>query len=375
MKSEWHRYNLKRRVAQLPAIDEATFNSKIAVHSSKEEPSSEKTSKKQLTKKDLRRQQKEALQKQREELLAVRRAIQSKLTLEQNETNEGSIEADVRDNTGVTNDSENLASSNNEEVTEEQLLAEKLANRVEILPTTCLFCPEKLNASFETIEENIAHMFKSHGLYVPETKFLVDKEGLLKYLGEKIGLGNVCLVCSYQGKNLEAVREHMKTKRHMKIPYENENEKLEISDFYDFTSTYDNVPFAKNVDVSEEDWEDVSDSEDINEEDQEDEELLVNEDPIINTGVELVLPSGAVVGHRSMARYYRQNLPPERVLSEGHGTVIAAGSRHFITGKDKRELAIQKRTWGREKKREDINDRRAAKFINNQPHFRDPLLQ
>lgn len=374
MKSEWHRYNLKRRVAQLPAIDETTFNSKIAIHSSKEESFSEKTSKKQLTKKDLRRQQKEALQKQREELLAVRKAIQSKLTLEDEKEKEIGSSVDAVETISEPKDSEKSDPATNDEVTEEQLLAEKVANRVEIPPTTCLFCPEKHNVAFETVDENITHMFKSHGLYVPETKYLVDKEGLLKYLGEKIGLGNVCLVCSYQGKNVQAVREHMTTKRHMKIPYENEDEKLEISDYYDFSSTYENVSFAENTGASEEDWEDVSDSEDVNE-DQEDEELPIDENPLINMGVELVLPSGAVVGHRSMARYYRQNLPPERVLSEGHGTVIAAESRHFIAGRDKKELAIQKRAWGREKKREDINDRRAAKFINNQPHFRDPLLQ
>lgn len=375
MKSEWHRYNLKRRVAQLPSIDEATFNSKIAVHSSKDEPLDEKSSKKQITKKDLRRQQKEAFQKQKEELLAVRRAIQSKLTLEDSESSkfDSASESAIEDNAEEVKDTENPTSVS-EEVTEEQLLAEKLANGVEILPTTCLFCPERQNVAFETVDENIVHMFKAHGLYVPETRYLVDKEGLLKYLGEKIGLGNVCLVCSYQGKNLQAVREHMNTKRHMKIPYENDNEKLEISDFYDFTSTYDNVSFAKNANDSEEDWEDVSDSEVANQ-DQDEEELPIDDNPIINMGVELILPSGAVVGHRSMARYYRQNLPPERVLSEGHGTVIAAESRHFIAGKDKREMAIQKRAWGREKKREDINDRRAQKFINNQPHFRDPLLQ
>lgn len=30
MKSDWHRYNLKRRVAELPPIDENLFNSKVS---------------------------------------------------------------------------------------------------------------------------------------------------------------------------------------------------------------------------------------------------------------------------------------------------------------------------------------------------------
>lgn len=37
MKGEWHRYNLKRRVAQLPPIDEELFTSKVAVLDKKKE--------------------------------------------------------------------------------------------------------------------------------------------------------------------------------------------------------------------------------------------------------------------------------------------------------------------------------------------------
>ena len=45
MKSEWHRYNLKRRVAQLPPITEDLFNSKVSTLTNTEE-----TKQKQLTK-------------------------------------------------------------------------------------------------------------------------------------------------------------------------------------------------------------------------------------------------------------------------------------------------------------------------------------
>ena len=246
---------------------------------------------------------------------------------------------------------------------------------MEIPPTTCLFAHPKYNHNFDTIDENIEHMFKQHGLYIPERKYLIDKQGLLEYLGEKIGFG-FCIVCNYQGRTAEAAREHMQQKRHMRIPYETEDEKLEISKFYDFSSTYDNnvVVVDGNGEEEDGDWEDVSGEEEDDEDD--DEELPpVERDAIYQHGNELHLPSGAVVGHRSMARYYRQNLAPDRELSEGQGTVIAAETRHMLTLKDREELATKKRTWKKEKKMEDLNDRRAAKFINNQPHFRDPLLQ
>lgn len=372
MKSEWHRYNLKRRVAQLPPIDELTFNSKISANSTQADESAD-LPKKQITKKELRRKQREAIQQQRNELLEARKAIQSKMSaLTVTDGEQDIIRKTETQDTKSENDLEIIEPIDSQQF-EEKLIEEKLLNRVEFGVTTCLFCPDTRKATFESIEENIEHMFKKHGLYIPEINYLVDKEGLIRYLGEKIGLGNICLVCNYQGRDVPAVREHMEAKRHMRIPYESEDEKLEISDFYDFSSTYDSVS-ADNAnqvaDGADEDWEDVSDdNEDID--DFED----VFDGQIVNTGTELVLPSGAVVGHRSLARFYRQNLPPERVLSEGQGTVIAAESRHFLTSRSKFEVAAQKRAWGREKKREDINDRRAAKFINNQPHFRDPLLQ
>ncbi|GEQ70719.1 hypothetical protein JCM33374_g4398 [Metschnikowia sp. JCM 33374] len=393
MKSDWHRYNLKRRVAQLPAISEPVFNAKIASLAEEEEsPAELKSARKQVTKKDLKRQQKEALQAQRRELLAAREALQEKFgklnvngTEQAKESNETSGESGAQtphtaESQPQSGASDEAAASESEKTIEEKLLAEKLANRVEIPITTCLFCPAKKKQNFATLEENIEHMFKDHGLYIPERKYLVDPEGLIRYLGEKIGLGNMCLCCSYQGKNLEAVREHMASKRHMRIPYETEAEKLEISDFYDFTSSYGDVakPVAEASADDNEDWEDVSDD-GQSDGDGDDDEIIdddaIPEDPIIDMGTELILPSGAVVGHRSMAKYYKQNFPPERILSEGQGTVIAAETRHFVAPGQRQELAMAKRAWSSQKKREDTNDRRAQKFINNQPHFRDPLLQ
>ena len=65
---------------------------------------------------------------------------------------------------------------------------------MEIPPTTCLFAHPKYNHNFDTIDENIEHMFKQHGLYIPERKYLIDKQGLLEYLGEKLGLDFVLFV-------------------------------------------------------------------------------------------------------------------------------------------------------------------------------------
>ena len=164
----------------------------------------------------------------------------------------------------------------------------------------------------------------------------------------------------------------MLSKSHCRVPYELEDEKLEISEFYDFSRTYQDHPdnLAEGDDAgNEEDWEDVGSDED----DEDDED--VPQEYLYNDGVELHLPTGMKIGHRSLQRYYRQNLKPEAVLTEGQGTLIAAETRHFATVFDPKQVATQKRVWQTEVKDKKRNDKRAAKFINNQPHYRDQLLQ
>lgn len=56
------------------------------------------------------------------------------------------------------------------------------------------------------------HMTVAHSFFIPDIEFLVDVEGLIQYLGEKISIGNVCLYCNGRGKGfhtLEAVQKHM----------------------------------------------------------------------------------------------------------------------------------------------------------------------
>ncbi|SCU80959.1 LAFA_0C02014g1_1 [Lachancea sp. 'fantastica'] len=374
MKTDWHSYNLKRRVAQLPPITESTFNSKVKTFAEqKEEPES----KRQLTKKDIRRKEKEALLAKKKALLEqARESIISNMQKTQEDVSEkpeAPAPAVERENEQDKESSEEPEKEENEDLTPDQLaeklMQEKIDSKVDIPLNHCLFCSK--SASFPDLDAALEHMFKSHGFYIPEQKYLVDKEGLIKYLSEKIGLGNMCLCCNFQGRSLEAVRAHMLAKAHCRIPYESEDERLEISEFYDFSSTYgDQV----EGDGNEEDWEDVaSDEEGAGSEDEGEEELP--QEYLYNDGAELHLPTGVKVGHRSLQRYYRQNLKPESVLTEGQGTLIAAETRHFATIMDPKQVATQKRVWQTQVKDKKTHDKRAAKFINQQAHYRDQLLQ
>uniref|UniRef100_H2YTM8 C2H2-type domain-containing protein n=1 Tax=Ciona savignyi TaxID=51511 RepID=H2YTM8_CIOSA len=154
----------------------------------------------------------------------------------------------------------------------------------------CLFCCRKSS----NVERNVAHMSRIHGFFIPELQYLTDLEGLLSYLGEKVGVGNVCLWCNEHGHafySLKAVQAHMKDKGHMKM-LSHGDASLEYADFYNFSASYPDL-----------------------DSDNEDEELPpVDVDDGDDEDSELVLPSGARIGHRSLMRYYRQNFPPiERV--------------------------------------------------------------
>ncbi|KAJ3104743.1 hypothetical protein HDU97_008922 [Phlyctochytrium planicorne] len=155
----------------------------------------------------------------------------------------------------------------------ERILDAKIAAAPKLEPTDCLFCTSRSS----TVEENMSHMAHVHSFFIPDLEYLSDLPGLIKYLGEKISVGNVCIYCNGKGRamhSLEAVRDHMVSKGHCKIAYEDGAED-EIVDFYDFSSTWEGVgggdgeedeellDEADAVDADEdgEDWEDMDDKE------------------------------------------------------------------------------------------------------------------
>ncbi|CAG8448733.1 1592_t:CDS:2, partial [Scutellospora calospora] len=180
---------------------------------------------------------------------------------------------------------------------------ENMQEEIKLTEIDCLFCTQKS----ESFEANLTHMTKVHSFFIPELEYLVDLYGLIKFLGEKIAVRNLCLYCNGRGKglkSLEAVRQHMIDKGHCKIAYDRDEDIMEVVDFYDFTSSYP-------VD-EEEGWENINDEwEDV------EENLDDNRDKFLKSGLldeddtELILPSGARIGHRSLRRYYRQNLRPQ----------------------------------------------------------------
>ena len=51
---------------------------------------------------------------------------------------------------------------------------------------------------FDTVEECVKYMSLTYGFFIPDTEYLVDLNGLLVYLNEKVKLGGYCLYCHKQ---------------------------------------------------------------------------------------------------------------------------------------------------------------------------------
>ncbi|KAI1902048.1 hypothetical protein AGOR_G00040710 [Albula goreensis] len=164
--------------------------------------------------------------------------------------------------------------------------------------TDCLFC----NHHSRSLLKNLSHMTKVHSFFLPDVEYLVDLKGLLRYLGEKVGVGKVCLWCNEKGRSFystEAVQSHMNDKSHCKL-FTDGDAALEFADFYDFRSSY---PDQKDRDDA-----------DMQDDDLPDEKNMEYDDETM----ELTLPSGAKIGHRSLMRYYKQRFGAPRTVALAH---------------------------------------------------------
>ena len=306
----------------------------------------------------------------------------------------------------------------------------------------CLFC----NYDSPLFKLNVTHMERHHNLFIPERDYLVDLEGLITYLQAKITQNFECILCHKLKGSAPGVQTHMRDKGHCMIAFETEEELIEIGQFYDFSSTYSDgeeadapledggVKLKSDGDIDDGDgWETDSsasslDSADLGalpiDHDHAYERLALHRhhshsDPRPHRSADgfhshahshhavfhgdgrddgdLHLPSGRVAGHRSLARYYRQNLhnhpsPEERqerrLLTEEGEDVLDRGRRQLATRAARGEMgmvglsdakkkeidAVTKRETKKAQRQQRQFDWRVNKQGNNQRHFRDELL-
>ena len=338
----------------------------------------------------------------------------------------------------------------------------------------CLFC----NYDSPSFKLNVMHMTKHHGMFIPEQPYLVDLEGLIGYLQEKIMKNNECLLCHKLKSSTSGVQTHMRDKGHCMIAFDSEEEMIEVGQYYDFRSSYsDEEETDEDNDMDDakanpsggvklgrkrnetvetifkgsggdqetldgedtgDGWETDSsasslDSDELHavpiDHDHAFERLALHRhhshaDPrphrtvdgfhshahahhaVFHSDYELHLPSGRIAGHRSLSRYYRQNLhnyptPQERIDrrlladrpadAESGDEMSAPQNRRDqnivtranggtgmlgVTDQKRREIqAVEKRDRKRVQRAQKQYQWGIDKRGNSQKHFRDPLLQ
>lgn len=293
-KTDWHRYNLKRKVADLPSVTAEEFQRRVILQREKDE--TERTSKTICCK---------ACRK----TFNTEKAFENHLKSKKHNTSLNQQNLDINDEhlykvevttsqpqekaIAEANSKEEAMSDDDDDDSEivevdSDEWDEEYSDDNPILQNNCLFCS---NHS-ATMMKILKHMTLAHSFFIPDIEYVVDMKGLLCYLGEKVCQGHMCLWCNDKGKafySTEAAQQHMIDKGHCKMLHEGEA-LLEYSDYYDYSSSY---PDALNLG-----------------EENDEVELPVLEE----CDYQLVLPSGAVIGHRSLMRYYRQNLNPNSAV-------------------------------------------------------------
>ncbi|SLM35332.1 c2h2 and c2hc zinc finger [Lasallia pustulata] len=524
MRSDWHRYNLKRRVASLPPLSSEVFAEKVLTAQASSSAAAAKASFEKVCTACQKTYYSEnayqnhlGSQKHRLRAAAHKRGdlgpredetgsvMSSTISLgepietasvgtndpeaeaEFSEVVNGIKEASLEERKGepVSRRPTRPHHSSNEDrpehplsqsVTEADTTSSSATpNPSEVaLPNHCLFC----NYESPTFKLDVMHMTKHHGLFIPEQTYLVDLEGLIGYLQRKITEFHECLYCHKVKGSTSSIQTHMKDKGHCMIAFDEEEDMIEVGQFYDFSSTYsdfgeddhdtdmgdsnakshrgvklgckrsealktiasgsDGDPEMQDGEENGDGWETDSSVSSLDSEDliavpidhtHAFERLPMHRhhshtDPrphrtvdgfhshahshhaVFHSDYELHLPSGRTAGHRSLSRYYRQNLhnyptaaeQMERrmianttadsdsegqasVQGEGRGRQIATranGGLGMIGVSDakKREVrAVEKRERKREQRARQQYQWGVDKRGNSQKHFRDPLLQ
>lgn len=278
MKSDWHRYNLKRRVASLPPISSEVFAEKVLQARAATDAEADRAGFQQACEVCQRTYYSEnsyrnhiTSQKHKAKEAAAGRAggavaddassvmsstfslgdpvpvarseVDSDAEHEFSEVVDGLEKASLKERPSPVKRPSNPDPSAEGQNDNEQPISEETSEATTATATpappavklqACLFC----NYESPSIALNVLHMERIHSMFIPEKQYLVNLEGLLTFLNKRIYEYLECLYCFKLKSTPLAVQTHMRDKGHCKIPFTTEDEQLDIGEFYDFRSTY-----------------------------------------------------------------------------------------------------------------------------------------
>lgn len=173
-RSEWHRYNLKRKVAGLPPLSREAYESRAAREGDQAGALSASTG----TRSQQRRQKREE------------RALQKAAAAANNPHSKAAHFEATR------------------KMDDEQYVQHKLETAEEFDECCDIFSRHRS----ANMHANLEYMAKKHGFYIPYLDYCTDVAGLLAYLQEKVYVGNLALLTDKEFHSVEAAQAHMRDK-------------------------------------------------------------------------------------------------------------------------------------------------------------------
>lgn len=155
------------------------------------------------------------------------------------------------------------------QMTEDEIIEEMIEGKESIPIHRSLFC------SYESkdLESNLDFMKKTYGFIIPERDLCHNIEGLVSYLGEKIGIGNYSIWNNKQFRSVQSCQQHMRDTGTCKMLWH--GNEFEYEDFYDLEAIFNKY------------------------------EKQATSIKTADNGVEYVV-GDKVIGHRGLQLYYKQ---------------------------------------------------------------------
>ncbi|CAG9783079.1 unnamed protein product [Diatraea saccharalis] len=371
-KLDWHRYNLKRKVANIPPVSLEEFEKRAREHKEQAENDNQNDSQyckccsKLFNTKNAysnhlnSKKHKLAQERFVEEEHSVHSDTDSFVKVEPNQSSKLASGKFVVVNPADFGEEDVETDSEIEELDSDEWEECRIKGSDSLIkPRDCLFCTHHS----KNMVKNLKHMSEAHSFFIPDVEYCIDMKGLLLYLGEKISQGYMCLWCNDTGKtfySMEAARAHMVNKGHCKMLHEG-LALAEYADYYDYSSSYpDHKEGDENMDIDEE---------------------VDNPAALEGDDFQLVLPSGVVVGHRSLMKYYKQNLThnsqaivkkSDRKLHRLLGVYRALGwapKEQALAAKKARDIHFMKRVQAKWQMKLSVKSNKFQKYFRPQVNF------
>ncbi|XP_034824068.1 cytoplasmic 60S subunit biogenesis factor ZNF622 [Maniola hyperantus] len=377
-KLDWHRYNLKRKVASIPPVTLEEFEQRAKEHRDQSQNadrdeseycrccsklfSTKNTYSNHLNSKKHKLAEEKNLGSERQSFSKNEPRQSDSDSFEKVEADKAALQPGkfVVVNAEDSADEDIETDSEIEELDSDEWDELRVKGSDSLIkPCDCLFCGQHS----KNMVKNLRHMSAAHSFFIPDVEYCVDIKGLLLYLGEKISRGFMCLWCNEVGRtfySMEAARAHMVDKGHCKMLHEG-LALAEYADYYDYSASYPDGEEGDNeMDVEE-----------------------VVEEPATLDGddFQLVLPSGVTIGHRSLMRYYKQNLTQssqalvkksDRKLHRLLGVYRALGwapKEQALAAKKARDIHFMKRVQAKWQMKMSVKNNKFQKHYRPQVNF------